>query len=352
MNELKAIKKEIYKKELVYDLLKSVGCHNLKINGDEIFGSRPSGDHPRGFSVRLNEDLFCYVWTRNVPVVDIFDLISYFKFGKSTKLEIKRNLHRSKEYIIKTLNLDNFNIKPKKQLQNDPNEWLKKIEKKRKKRVELSEIEPNKVLSELVLEDFIMLPHINWLNDDIPYDIQKEFDVGFDLQTERIVFPIRNKKGNIIGIKGRATNKEDENGFKYLALYPYKKSIEWFNLHKALPYILDKKEVIVVESEKSVMKLWHMGYKHSISQMGSEISRVQSEILMRIHPELKIILAYDKDKSVKEIKSYAKVFERQELVYAIFDTKNLLTDKQAPVDVGKEIFDKLYINHCYKVFPE
>lgn len=350
MNELKAIKKEIYEKELVHKLLESVGCHNLTIKDDEIFGSRPNGDHPRGFSVKLDEDLFCNIWTRKVPVSDIFDLISYFKFGKTTEQGIKRSLNDSKKYILKTLNLKGFNENYKKQVENDPNAWLKEIEKKKKKRIILSEIEPNKILPESTLNNFIMIPHINWIEDGIPYNIQKEFEVGFDLQTERIIFPIRNKDGKIISIKGRATKNEDRDGYKYLALYPYKKGIEWFNLHKALPYILDKKEVIIIEGEKSIMKLWHMGYKHCVSQMGSEISKVQAEILRRINPELKIILAYDKDKTVKEIKRYAEVFKNKEFIYAIYDTKNLLDEKQSPVDKGKNIWDTLYRNHCYKIF--
>lgn len=353
MNELKRIKQEILKYDYVPKLLESMGCKISNTSNDvRIEASRPNGDNRRSVQVYLNENLTSRVRSRShIPIRDIYDLVSYLVYDKKTIDEFDKNIFKTKNYIVKTLNLKNFDKKNNIGLKQDPNAWLKKIQKRKKKRIYLSEIQPNETFPESILNQFIMAPHIDWINDGIPYYIQKEFDVGFDLKTERIIFPIRNKDGMIIGIKGRATRKEDEEDFKYIALYSFRKSIELYNLHKALPYIKQKKEIILVESEKSVMKLWHMGYKNSVSQMGSEISEVQAEIIKRIDPDIKIVLAYDKDKTVQEIKQYAQVFEKKENVYSVYDTKDLLNDKDAPVDVDKETWETLYNECCYKVFP-
>ncbi len=134
LDELKQIKEEIYNCGLLHKLLESVGCEGLHLsgNGERLEGARPNGSNNRGFSVYLDENLGCKVWTKNIPTSDIFDLISYFKFEKETPEEIKKCLYNSKNYIIDVLELTQFksgNYKPK----DDPNDWLKRIEKEETK---------------------------------------------------------------------------------------------------------------------------------------------------------------------------------------------------------------------------
>jgi len=350
LDELKQIKEEIYNCGLLHKLLESVGCEGLHLsgNGERLEGARPNGSNNRGFSVYLDENLGCKVWTKNIPTSDIFDLISYFKFEKETPEEIKKCLYNSKNYIIDVLELTQFksgNYKPK----DDPNDWLKELRKKRQKRIDLDEIEPNKILPESTLREFVQVPHQMFLEDGVPYDIQQEFEVGFDIQSERITIPVRNRSGELVGIKGRATRKEDEDKYKYLPIYAFQKSKELFNLHNALPYIRDSNSVICVESEKSVMKLWGMGYKNVVSQMGSEFTKIQAAILKNISPSLKIQLGYDKDKSIKEIKNMARVFGKYPNLYAIYDRYDSLGENDAPCDKGSEVFEDLHNNHCYPI---
>lgn len=342
-NDLKAIKKEIYEKNLICHLLESVGCHNLKENDKEVFGSRPDGDHPRGFSVYLDENLFCNLWTKNVPVSDIFDLISYFKFGKTTEFELEKNLYRSKQYIIQTLNLKGYKKNKIKEIP-DYNFHLRGIKKKNKK-------EKNKVIDEKIKSEFVFIPHKNLIDEGLDYNLLNEFEIGFDILTERIVFTYRNKNGELIGFRGRATRKEEEQYSKYLPIYNFSKSLELYNLHRAYKYILESKEVLMFEGEKSTILSTMYGYPNAVAFMGSAISEEQAKLVKVIHPDVKFIVCMDKDRNTEDIKKAVQYLPKKR-TYAIFDTKNLLNDKQAPVDAGKEIFDKLYINHCYRVFPE
>lgn len=354
-DDLGLIKEEIYNLGLVPKLLEAMDCdiNSNTSSSERIEASRPNGDNNRSVQVYLNEYLSSRVRSKaHIPIKDIYDLVSYIVYGKETSEDLRRNIPKSKRYIIDTLGLHQFNNRRSNVPKDDPNAWLKRIQRKRKKRISLEEIEPNKTFPESILDGFVMKPHIEWVKDGIPTDIQKDFDVGYDMFSERIIFPIRNRDGEIVGIKGRATRKDDEEDFKYMSLLNFQKSKELFNLHRALPFILDKKEVIVAESEKSVMKLYSMDYKNCVSQMGSEISRVQAEILKRICPDIKVTLVYDKDKSATEIKQFARVFGNYKNIYGVVDIKDYLDDKDSPADASKEVWEELYNNHCYKIFPK
>ena len=347
LSELEKIKTDIYRKDLVPKLLESLGCEYISYRGNRVEASRPGGRNTRSVQVYLNKSLTSRVRTRShIPVGDIYDLVSHLKFNQTDEDGFRKYLHSSKRYIINTLNLDNNYDKNA----DDPNIWLKRLRNRRKKRIVLSEIEPNETLKESVLNEFIKMPHIDWIREGITYETQEFFDVCFDLQTERICFPVRNRHGEIIGVKGRATNSRDLPDYKYMPIYTFKKSQELYNLHNALPYIKNKNEIIFFESEKSVMKAWQYGYRNSVSQMGSDISRIQAEITRRISTDIKIILAYDKDKSAKEVKQYASIFKDKRNIYGIIDTKDIISDTDSPVDKGKKIWDNLYHNHCYKIF--
>jgi len=331
--ELDEIKEEIYNCGLLHKLLESVGCHELHLssNGERMEGARPTGTKSRGFSVYLNEGLTSIVLTRSIPTRDIFDLISYFKFGKETLEELNSCIGKSKNYIIETLGLTqfksgNYDDKP------DPNAWLKEIERKKRKQINLDEIEPNQILPESVLDEFVRSGHINWLEDDIPLDVQEEFEVCFDIQSERICLPVRDRNGFLVGVKGRATRAEDEEKYKYLPIYAFQKSKELFNLHKAIDYIRQMDEIILFEAEKSCLKAHHHEQYNTCSQMGSDITRIQAAIIKSISPSLKIIVAYDKDKSISDIKNMVKVFGQYENLYAIYDKDNLLNNNDSGVD--------------------
>ncbi|WP_079709756.1 hypothetical protein [Paraliobacillus ryukyuensis] len=353
MNDLEAIKEEIYNCGLVPQLLESIGCevNYSTSSNDRVEARRPDGDNNRAVQVKLSEGLSAVVRSKmHIPIRDIFDLVSYIKYGKKTTEEFNQILGLSKQYIIKTLNLDNFkgdNVRTR----NDPNAWLKKIQKKRNNQINLDEIEPNPILPESVLDQFVNEPHQIFVDDGITTVANKEFEIGFDVQTERITIPIRDKAGMLVGVKGRATKEEDMGNYKYLPIYAFQKSKELYNLHRSLPYIKRDKEIILFESEKSPIKAWQFGINNTVSQMGLDITKVQAEIVKRIMPDLKIILAYDKGIKVSEIKQMAKVFGMSSNVYAIYDKNDLLVGKNSPVDQTREIWEQLYNKYCFPVFP-
>lgn len=113
----------------------------------------------------------------------------------------------------------------------------------------------------------------------------------------------------------------------------------FYGWHKSLPTITEKKEVIVVEGAKSVMKLSQYGYGNSVAALTSHICKAQFEILLKAGYD--VVFAFDKDvnpfndKYIKQLKRFCKV-------YCVIDYKGLLGEKDSPVDQGKSVWEELY----------
>ena len=175
----------------------------------------------------------------------------------------------------------------------------------------------------------------------------------------RIVFPVLDHIGRLVGIKVRNFNQKDiEEHRKYMPLwhnkelYTYPKMMVAFGFYQNRKIIKKAKEVIVYESEKSVMK--HGSYftqNKSIAIGGSSFSEYHGLILKQAGVE-KIILALDNDWDEEGHKDYglqkaiAEALKIKDMgfdVDIIYDWDGeLLGNKDAPIDRGRQIYSKLY----------
>lgn len=342
MSDLKELKRKIYKDEKIIELLEHLGCHHITTEkgGVLITAARPDGDNTRSVQVRNNEELISDIRSRQVHG-DIFNIVSHIKFGCKTEKEMTANLFQAKKWIIEKLGYSGFEFRDKRKP--EINSWLKRIKKKRGRKIDIDSIEENEVLDESIKNEYFMIPHVKWLHEGILCSTQEEFECGFDPATNRIVVMIRNRYGQLIGVKGRTLDKRyEELGIpKYLYLYKMNKSIELYNLHKALPAILETKEIIIFEGYKSVMQAWQYGCRNCVSIEGDSISPAQVAIIKKLGLDVTITLCFDKDKTVKQIKEQAEKLSNR-TVYGVYDVDGDLVEKQAPVDAGPIIWKKLY----------
>ncbi len=117
---------------------------------------------------------------------------------------------------------------------------------------------------------------------------------SYDTFTNRIMFPIHNLDGQAIGFTGRIFGGEDTN--KYLNSREnkiFKKGDILFNYHRAIKYIREKKQVIVVEGNMDAIRLYSSGIKNVIAIMGTAITDYQVELIKKLRSE--IILFFDND---------------------------------------------------------
>ena len=205
-----------------------------------------------------------------------------------------------------------------------------------------------KPISEKVLTYYKNYVNDLFYNDGVDYSTQREFEIGFDLQTLRYTIPIRDEIGTLVGVKGRYYKKDDSEE-KYIYLEPCSKSKILFGLHKTMQYIKEKNEIIIVESEKSVLVLWSKGIRNVVAIGGHDLSKTQVEKITRLGVS-EVILCYDEDVNrqdngiinKKDYLKEANKFIEQLTISAMVDINgNILNRKESPCD-NMDNFYKMY----------
>ena len=134
----------------------------------------------------------------------------------------------------------------------------------------------------------------------------------YDLFTKRIMFPIKNEIGNVIGYSGRIFNNTDKNQPKYVnsrETILFKKHDVLYNLNLAKSEIQKKKRVILHEGQMDVIASFRSGLKEAICTMGTALSIDQINVLKKYTNHA--IICYDNDKaginaSLKAIELFQK----------------------------------------------
>lgn len=147
--------------------------------------------------------------------------------------------------------------------------------------------------------------------------INKVNENVYDTFINRIVIPIENLKGEVVGFTGRIFNGED-NTAKYLNTKEteiFKKSSLLFNYHNAKNYIRDRKSVIVVEGNMDAIKMSAKGFKNVVALMGVALSNEQIDILKRL--KVPVILMLDNDNAGED----ATIKNGESLLNSDVDTK-------------------------------
>lgn len=212
-----------------------------------------------------------------------------------------------------------------------------------------------------ILECFTQQPRFLdvWMSEGIDYDVLVEFDVRFDMVRNRIVFPILDRNGRLVGIRVRNFNQDDiDSGRKYMPLwhneelYNCPKMMVVYGYYQNKAVIKKLKEVIVFEAEKSVLKYGSCFTQNkSVAVGGSSFSQYHG-IILKDAGVTKIVLAFDNDysedgdkyyglkKMIKEAKKIQGMGFEVEIIYDW--EQEYLGNKDAPIDLGRTVYSKLY----------
>lgn len=196
-----------------------------------------------------------------------------------------------------------------------------------------------------------MLPHQKYIDEGINYLTQMEFQIGYDIKSQRIIYPIHNSYGDIVSIKGRTIldDYEERDIYKFLYLINFNKMVELYNWHRALFYIVENKEVLIYEGEKSTWLSSQYGFRNCVAISGDDLSDRQVNMIKELGNEIEIIIALDKDKSIEAVKKQGAKFGKTRNVYALWDRDGLFNNKDSPTDLGEEVFKKLYNEYKFKI---
>ena len=182
-----------------------------------------------------------------------------------------------------------------------------------------------------------------WVKEGISPEVLKKHNVRYDKKVNSIVFPIHDQTGEIIALKYRTLEKDYKS--KKIPKYIYSNAINkldffywWHNNHKSA---LQKQEIILVEGEKSVMKLETWGFNNSVACMTAALADGQINLLLNSQIR-DIVVAFDKDKDISFVKKQIRPLRNYKNIYIIWDTCDLLEEKDAPCDQGEEVWNTLY----------
>ncbi len=353
-NDLQEIKKRILEDDGVRALLEAMECSYIEKKNNRYEAQLPlkfDSPNKRSVQVYLNDSLSSRIRTLGESDIDIYGLVSYIVHELYTEEERQKNLFKAKRWICDTLGYSDYtnqSYSPKPVMEHL--KWLKDVKRQRKRKRELSDLE-NQIYDESILSQYIMYPHQKYLEEGINYETQLEFQVGYDLKSQRIIFPIHNRFGEIVSIKGRTIYEDYEQRdiYKFMYLYNFNKMIELFNFHRAAYYILEKKEIIIYEGEKTAMISSQWGYRNCVSISGDDLSEWQVKMIKEMGNDIQIVIAMDKDKSVESIKKQAAKFGKTRSVFALWDKDNLFADRDSPCDRGEAVFAELYNDYRFRV---
>ena len=355
-NDLKIIKRKLADEEKIEDLLSAIGCEYIKPEqrGGLITAQLPErfySDNKRSVQVRVGENLTCYIRSRATGFQgDIFNLVSFLHFDIEIS-KLQEDLPNAKHFVCELFGWSEF-LKGRKGIlvkKKDYTACLKALLGDRKKKIE---IKNNPIYSEDIMDEFYYrgnpICHQGWIDEGISTTTQKIYGVGFDLESKRVAFPLRNRFGQIVGVKGRIMKDEDDPERKYLYLYRCNNRYEWFNWYIAHTHIIQHKRVYIFESEKSSMKAFEYGIYNALSIGASDITPEQALMVKQLGIDVEIVLCYDKGITIDNIKRQAELFEGRK-VKAIYDTDDLLQDKNSPIDEGYEKFKLLEDEYAFEI---
>lgn len=170
----------------------------------------------------------------------------------------------------------------------------------------------------------------------------------YDLYKNRIMFPLYDLNGDVIGFSGRIYNKSDDS--KYINTKEteiFKKGELLYNYHIAKKESRREKVIIVVEGFMDVIRLSTIGIRNVVATMGTAVTKYQLSLVQKLAPN--IILMFDGDSAgEKATNAFLELTNNSENIKIIRLEDNLDPDEYI-LTKGKE--KMLYnLSHAQNVY--
>ena len=335
--DIRDLKEEILNRDLLPDILAELGCHHIQDRGDYLTCGNIDGDNPRSIVVYKNEYISCTNYTRQITKngrqADIFDLVAYVE---------DCSFAEAMRFVCGVAGVDFYGERE------DIPESLQIL--KLLKEMSVGEEDEDgcsvKPIPEQILLYYMPYPNKMFEDDGISLEVQQEFEVSYDPQSNYITIPIRDSLGTLCGVKGRYFGEPDEYHTKYTYIEKCNKSHILYGHWQNREHIKNSKFIYIVESEKAVQQLATIGVRNSVSTGGKTLSKTQVELITRTG--CTPVFAYDKDVQEDELQEIASMFMDGIDVYAIIDRDDILEEKESPSDRPKK-WAHLVANNVYKI---
>jgi len=152
-------------------------------------------------------------------------------------------------------------------------------------------------LNDVILSLFTMECPIALLQQGFTQSVLRKHEIGFDYYRQRIVFPIRDIQGNLIGISGRSIYPDDQPKYRFYVseiqdilpdykFYPHKHLYHGHHVRRGKP-------LIIVEGFKACLWLVQHGWKNTVALMGASMTDEQALLLGSLSNDFILFLDND-----------------------------------------------------------
>jgi len=326
------IKDRIIYDESLRTILEALHMRNVKDNGDHLSCGMPDGNNKKS-TIVYKDSLYVDAHTRNIKdnygSSDIISLVLFIKKDMYFTSALK--------WICDVCGYDYYGNIYERPLILD---IFAELAEMRTADQDIEEHYNAIPINEYLLTYFNPLKSKMFHVDGISYNVQKLFDIRYDAMDDRIIIPIRDESGILVGLKGRLNRTEVlsfEN--KYIYLTKCNKSSILFGLQQAYDSIKELGIVYVSESEKGVLQAFSKGIHNVVAIGGKKPSKTQVKKLT--HLGVEVCMCYDDGANIGEndkidvsfYKNQKNQFIDGVKVSHIIDKKNkILGYKESPFD--------------------
>lgn len=144
----------------------------------------------------------------------------------------------------------------------------------------------------------------------------------YERYRNRVMFPLKDHKGVIVGLSGRTLGKDVKEA-KYInspETILYSKSRMLYGLWENREVIRKEKQIVLVEGEMDMIASWQAGVKNVVAIKGSAFTNEQAQLITRYCPN--ILMSLDTDMAGKEaIKRAVQVAQTFDLSIRVVQIK-------------------------------
>ncbi|HCF51033.1 MAG TPA: DNA primase [Syntrophomonas sp.] len=134
-----------------------------------------------------------------------------------------------------------------------------------------------------------------WVKESGLIKRNKSGDAYYDLFRDRIIFPIFDYQGNIVGFGGRILEDQVPKYLNTPETEVYVKRHHLYGLYQAREAVRKENQVILVEGYMDCLKLHQHGVNYAVASLGTALTREQTQLLRRYAEN--VLVLYDGDEA-------------------------------------------------------
>ena len=198
-----------------------------------------------------------------------------------------------------------------------------------------------------------------FLRDGISLDAQKFFHLMFDKESDRIIIPLFDEMGRLVGTKGRINDSNVEDWVpKYIYLEECQASKVLYGYYQNYGDLFGR-SVVIGESEKMVMQAYSFGVRNVVGLGSNSLSDKQARLILQLNPQ-KVIFALDEgldlfltERNINILRSCMSVTCHPDIYFWDYNKfPEIKGTKNSPVDMGKEVYEKIINEQLVQVKEE